>query len=188
MKKIYLFLGLALAGKAGMAQQIEIIPKVGINMSKQNIGDLSGEKNRTAIQGGVAVNIAAGSRFSIQPELNFIQKGTKIKNGTLDETRKLNYLELPVLAKYSVGPVYLNAGPSIGLLLGQNDKTKKQYGETLKKLDIGLQLGAGLALPAGPGKLIVDARYAMGLTNIGKLHSVKNKGIQVSLGYAIPLK
>ncbi|WP_414693279.1 outer membrane beta-barrel protein [Ohtaekwangia sp.] len=49
----------------------------------------------------------------MQPELNFVQKGYKASEGSATEKLKLNYLELPVLAKVSFGKVtkfYLNAG------------------------------------------------------------------------------
>ncbi len=144
---------------------------------------------RTRIQGGVGFKFNTNiQNFSIQPELNYIGKGTRLKNGNVKSDLDLNYLEIPVLAKYSFGPVYVNAGPSIGLLMDKESKVIKNYGEKLKKLDFGLQMGAGVAVPLGIGKVIVDARYNLGLSEIGKQTSIKNRGIMASIGYAIPLK
>nr|WP_315031679.1 porin family protein [uncultured Chryseobacterium sp.] len=168
---------------------IELIPKAGINIATQSIKDIGGEKSKTSFQAGLGINIQTGiSRFSIQPEVNFISKGTQIKNNFGNQTYTFNYIEIPVLAKYSFGPVYLNAGPSIGFLMGKNDRIKATYGKT-KTIDFGLQMGAGVAIPAGPGKLIVDGRYNLGLSNISdeKGINVKNRGFAISLGYAIPL-
>ena len=41
----------------------------------------------------------------------------------------------------------------------------------------------------GPGKLIVDGRYNLGLSNISdvKGENIKNRGFVFSLGYAIPI-
>ncbi|GAE63551.1 PorT family protein [Chryseobacterium indologenes] len=168
---------------------IELIPKVGITIATQSIKNMDGEKSKTSFQAGLGVNIQTGlQNFSVQPEVNFISKGTRIKNHFGNQTYNFNYIEIPVLAKYSFGPVYVNAGPSIGFLVGKSDKIKAAYGKT-KTLDFGLQMGAGVAIPAGPGKLIVDGRYNLGLSNISdeKGVNVKNRGFAVSLGYAIPL-
>ncbi|AYZ37729.1 PorT family protein [Chryseobacterium indologenes] len=168
---------------------IELIPKAGITIATQSIKNMDGEKFKTSFQAGLGVNIQTGlQNFSVQPEVNFISKGTRIKNHFGNQTYNFNYIEIPVLAKYSFGPVYVNAGPSIGFLVGKSDKIKAAYGKT-KTLDFGLQMGAGVAIPAGPGKLIVDGRYNLGLSNISdeKGVNVKNRGFAVSLGYAIPL-
>ncbi|WP_409149863.1 porin family protein [Sphingobacterium sp. BS-2] len=172
------------------AQSLEIIPKAGISVSSQMIKDVNGEKFKVGFQGGVGFNISTGKGgFSVQPELNFLSKGMAIKGtGAKKEKFNLNYLEIPVLAKYSFGPVYVNAGPAIGLKLGESKAIKKEYG-AIKKIDFGVQLGAGVALPAGPGKVIVDARYALGLSNISDVKGteIKNRGFIASIGYAIPL-
>lgn len=187
MKKIILAGALIGMGFFGKAQQIEIIPKVGVNISKQSINTISGEKMKVRFQGGVGVNIFTNvNNFSIQPELNYVGKGTKIKNANVKTDLDLNYLELPVLAKYSFGLAYINAGPSIGLLLDKESKLVEDYGEKLKRIDFGVQMGAGVAIPLGMGKVVVDARYNLGLIDIAKVSSVKNRGIMASVGYAIP--
>ena len=172
------------------AQSVEIIPKVGINLSNQAIKDINGEKSKLGFQGGVGFNFATGKGgFSIQPELNFVNKGMAMKTtANKKENFNMSYLELPVLAKYSLGPIYVNAGPSVGLRVGQNKLVKNELGTT-KKIDFGVQFGAGLALPAGPGKFIVDARYSLGLSNISNVNgtNIKNRGFMASIGYAIPL-
>lgn len=197
MKKILAITALVL-GLGVQAQQtketkkdsgIELIPKAGINIANQSIKNVNGEKSKTSFQAGLGVNIQTGVKnFSVQPEVNFISKGTKFKNSFGNHTYNFNYIEIPVLAKYSFGPVYVNAGPSIGFLMGKNDRIKAAYGKT-KSVDFGLQMGAGVALPAGPGKIIVDGRYNLGLSNISdeKGLDVKNRGFAISLGYAIPL-
>ncbi|RZK93209.1 MAG: PorT family protein [Pedobacter sp.] len=188
MKKLILASVLFLAGTAVKAQQVSLIPKAGINISKQAIQDIDGEKMKVGFQGGVGFNIATGKNFSVQPELNYISKGTKFEAGNINRKLNLNYLEIPVLAKYSFGPAYVNAGPSIGLLISKKDEVRQNYGTELKKLDFGVQMGAGLALPLGIGKVIVDGRYALGLSELSKNVNVKNRGIIASLGYSIPLK
>ncbi|MCT3673671.1 PorT family protein [Elizabethkingia anophelis] len=172
------------------AQSIELISTAGINIATQSIKSVGGEKPKVGFQAGLGVNIPVGKDgFSIQPELNYIQKGVAFKPAGASKTNyNLNYLEIPVLLKYSFGPVYVNAGPSIGFRLGQSNKVKEALGKT-KSVDFGLQMGLGAAIPAGPGKLIVDGRYNLGLSNISdvKGENIKNRGFVFSLGYAIPI-
>lgn len=189
MKKLFVVAALLSVFAATKAQNVELIPKAGINISTQSIKGLGNEKTRVGIQGGLGVNVHTGiTGFSIQPELNFINKGTSLKTTTGREKLNQNYLELPVLAKYSYGLVYVNAGPYIGLRLGEGNKEKLAYGDT-KRFDLGVQMGGGLAIPAGPGKVILDARYSLGLNNIAETSgiNIKNRGIMVSAGYAITL-
>lgn len=189
MKKM-IVMTLLIMGAAGVkAQSLEIIPKAGINIATQNIKGESNESSKIGFQGGLGLNIHTGARgLSIQPELNFVGKGTAIKSGATKNRYNLNYLEVPVLAKYSLGPVYVNGGPSVGVLLGKDNNLKALYGN-FKKIDLGVQLGAGLALPAGSGKVIVDGRYTQGLSNISAVKgtNIRNRGFAVSLGYAISL-
>ena len=88
-----------------------------MNFSKQAISNTDAEQSKTGFTAGVGVNFKVkGSALSIQPELNYVGAGTKIKDNK--NKYNLNYLELPVLVKYSFGPVYINAGPSIGMAMG----------------------------------------------------------------------
>ncbi|WP_330747009.1 porin family protein [Chryseobacterium sp. CP-77] len=195
MKKVLLTTTFLLGFLSLSAQQtkekntggIQLIPKAGISVYNQAIKGVSGEKSKVGFQAGLAVNIPTGAgNFSVQPEVNFVSKGTKFKNSFANQSFNFNYIEVPVLAKYAFGPVYVNAGPSVGFLMGKNNAVKAVYGKT-KSIDFGVQMGAGVAIPAGPGNFIVDARYNLGLTNISDVKGtdIKNRGFAVSLGYSI---
>jgi hypothetical protein len=136
----------------------------------------------------------------------------------------LNYLEIPLLAKVAFGSesvkVYLNAGPSLGYGLTGNANAKTnffgaplnitvpvKFGEKPEnadegdiyphnRIDLGVQFGGGLAFKAGPGSLILNARYGYSLTdtyyevssgNSTRAIKSQNRTIALSLGYAIPL-
>ena len=81
--------------------------------------------------------------FSLQPELMFTQKGFAIREGLDLElfnidlpsrcqscTTKVNYVEVPLLAKYKFGgaavQAYVAAGPSLGYATSGRLKTKAQ--------------------------------------------------------------
>lgn len=188
MKKLVLAAGLLVSVQLVKAQDIQLIPKAGLSFSRQSISNMDGEKSKAGFTAGLGVNVGLkNSAFSIQPELNYVSAGTKIKND--NNKYNLNYLELPILVKYSFGPVYINAGPSIGLTVGGMNKMETFYQAKVQKLNFGVQMGGGLAIPVGNGTVLVDARYALGLTDVSKgPATVKNRGFIATVGYAIPLK
>lgn len=191
MKKIILLGTILIAGLTSVkAQSVDLIPKVGINFASQSASNLSGEKTKTGFTGGVAVDVHfKESAFSLQPELNFVSKGLKLKDNNVTSKYNFNYLEIPLLAKYKFDMVYINAGPYLGFQLNGSDKFKDLYGSKPRTVDLGLQFGAGVAIPAGPGKLIIDARYGLGLSDLSKgSGTVRNRDANLSVGYAIPLK
>jgi hypothetical protein len=140
---------------------------------------------------------------------------------TMDMKIHTNYLEVPLLAKVAFGSqsvkAYLNVGPSFGYGLGGNVNYKAnimgfpiegtgkiKFGETPEdaseedmyienRIDLGLQFGGGLAFKAGPGSILLDARYGYGMSNLSNDDSnsgdnkSQNRVIAISLGYAIPL-
>ncbi|PAC26305.1 porin family protein [Flectobacillus sp. BAB-3569] len=188
MKK-YMFSAMMLLGAiATKAQSVELIPKVGLSIARQNFKDIDGEKSKIGFTGGLAINIHTKAKgLSFQPEINFVNKGTKLNWEERNTNLTLNYLEVPLLAKYSFGPLYINAGPSVAMLLTKEQDVVKDYGNKPNRFEIGAQAGIGLAIPVGTGKVIIDGRYHLGFTDIVKQMNVKNRGVMVSLGYAIPL-
>ncbi len=136
----------------------------------------------------------------------------------------LNYLEVPVLAKISFGSEsikgYVNAGPSLGFGMGGkwaktdvSSATTKTEEASIKfgtepasysgkdlyvdnRIDFGLQFGGGVGVKLGPGSLILDLRYGLGMTNLMKAipnqatsdaNKTQNRVVAISIGYAIPL-
>jgi len=177
--------------------QISIGPRVGVNLAKwsadggEDVGDF---KNRTGYQFGVAAEIRLNDHLAFQPEINFIQKGTRQDMSVVDSlfgevafksNAYINYLEVPVLVKAgtSFGPARIDvlAGPSFGY--GLNGKAKTELtigGETMKdesdldfkedgvkRFDLGLQFGAAVSFSLGErASLFVDGRYLLGLSDL----------------------
>ncbi len=128
--------------------------KGGISIPQLSGGDdniLSRDfKSRIAPNFGAFVEIGVTEKFSIQPEVNFAGQGGKRTGvqpitqnppglpqlppgnfffGDFENTAELNYLEVPVLAKYKFGKkdkprVYVNGGLFYGRLLTAKTKTK----------------------------------------------------------------
>lgn len=187
-------------------------PKVGVNIASWAGDDIFDDySSLTGLQFGAVAEIPVGDKFSIQPELLLIQKGSGFDSdflGTTIETdNKLNYFEIPILAKIYLteGPaqVFVNAGPTIGFATsgkivteagGEKEEVDIDFDDTdLSTFDFGVAVGAGAQFDAGPGKLFVDVRYLLGLANLDESEpeadriDVFNRGIGASVGFLFPL-
>ncbi len=179
------------------------------------------KKMRIGAAFGGFIEYSINDNFAIQPEFLYTMKGVK---GEFEEedpytgetvkvkgTIKLNYLEIPVLAKLSIPtqgsikPVFL-LGPALALKLSAKTKGEAK-GETIdesgsedissdvKDFDFGVVVGAGVDYElASGGKVTVDGRYTLGLTNVSDIEGAeedldaKNAVISVMIGYLFPLK
>jgi len=131
----------------------------------------------------------------------------------------LDYIELPLMARVSYGGrlrVFANAGPYVGYLVrakaitaGTSPIFLDEAGtipisepvsfdattdvmDSLKRWNFGLAFGGGLKYAAGPGDLILEAHFQLGLTTIQKdvatSGNSKTGAVVISVGYAYGLK
>lgn len=226
MKKVFLTLAAAAAFTFSAKAQVSFIPKAGItltNVAFPKEQEEEGQKSTTGLLFGAGFNLPLSEDgfFSLQPELLYIQKGIGYNqtetNGGIEANVKgkirVNYFELPVLAKISFGGEsvkgYVNAGPSLGYALSRKMKgtasvqgQSQDFDEKMdfdseddNRLDLGLQFGGGVSFQAGPGSIVLDLRYGYGLSNMAKTpegedksdYKSQNRAIAISVGYAIPL-
>ncbi|MFD1870825.1 porin family protein [Hymenobacter bucti] len=122
--------------------------------------------------------------LSIQPELQYSVQGSDLKGAITNYETKLHYFTVPVLAKVTLGPVFVEAGPQFGYLVSANDKGNVQisntngsasYGQVdqastgnYKRGDFSLAAGAGLKFSA----LSIGARYVAGLNDINDVRNL----------------
>ncbi len=170
----------------------------------------------------VPLEIKIADFFAIQPELTYQQRGTREKIDTtlyyglvriehqFDDRWRLNYLTVPVLAKFMYDTealeIFAIAGPEVAYAVSGKVKKKeiRENGireelefdnsiefENLGRFDFGLVFGGGVALKLGPGKALFDARYNLGLNNIKTREDsdlkMYNRGFGLSAGYMVPL-
>lgn len=207
MKKLLLFSAVAaFTFSTAQSQEISFGVKAGVNLANLSIKPNDGDKpdGRTSFHIGGLVEIPVTEKFSVQPELLYSSLGSKdkISNGgeSFESTIKLDYLSLPIMAKYYViDGLALELGPQFSLLMsskaeleyntmGQSGTESVDMKDDLKKLDIGLGFGASYALDMG---VFFGARYNLGLTNINDDKDldfddntkVKNNVFQISAGY-----
>lgn len=211
MKKTVLLVAfLTTLGFTVQAQSF-LIPKGGVVFSNLNTSE-SGVSGRTGYVAGLGLSIpvTTDNFFVIQPELLYIQKGANFStngNTTRVGDTYINYAELPVLAKINFGGesfrAYVNAGPSIAYaLFGRTNQNGAvvdvKFGDESdvtfnNRIDFGLQFGGGIGFKAGPGDILLDLRYGLGLSNLldqpmaGTDSEAQNRVYALTLGYAIPL-
>lgn len=195
MKKVLLFFVTTMFGIASVNAQIAFGAKAGVNFS-----DITGENvdsfdGRTSFHFGVVAEIEISEKFSFQPELLFSSQGSDysedFEGDDFEGTVKVNYLNVPLMAKYYVAEgLSIEAGPQIGFLLSATDEYEDEeddIDEFLKSTDFGLNLGLGYKLDSG---LFFNARYNLGLSDNLDVDDFetdgaeyKNSVIQISVGY-----
>lgn len=193
MKKV--LLGMFLLICFSIKTQAQVSIKVGASLStvaeeKENVtkDQLKNESVLGTVV-GLAFELNPGKLLVFQPELLFSQSGGRNSYellGTKTDTRyKINYLELPLLAKLQLGNnngegvgIHIAAGPWLGYALGGKTKTATTIGSSqeviterkftfddeddARRINYGLVGAAGI----GFGKVTLDLRYNYGLNNI----------------------
>lgn len=186
MKKLILITAvLVLPIAMVQAQDITFGAKIGLNLSTLQ-PDLTDPATRTSFHLGGMAEIPLMDDFSIQPELLFSSQGVKDESDD-DEQVILNYLAIPVMAKYYVADnLSIEGGPQLGILLKaevEDDGETFDIKDNTKSTDIGFALGLGYKLDNGVN---FGARYFFG-SDINDIDSdsdkIKNRVIQFSIGY-----
>jgi hypothetical protein len=179
MKKIIIVFSLvALFTTSSLAQEISGGAKAGLNFSELKGFDDS--EMKVGYHLGGYVNIGLTDVLSLQPELLFNAIGAAESGG--DGKLNINYISIPIMLKYSLGVVNIQAGPQIGLLMGariKEDGDETDIKDSFKTSDFGFNLGLG----ADFGLLNVAARYCIGLSDVSDNDlDIQNYVFQLSLG------
>jgi hypothetical protein len=179
-------MALFVAGSEARAQDISYGVKAGVNLATlsfdpSTIPSLPSnppiEMNtgtRIGLVAGGFATIPLGARFAVQPEGLFSQKGATLQDPGVDATITINYLEVPILAKYVLAQgddrtFHVFGGPSIAFKLSA-EASAEAGGETIdvdtsddvETIDFGVVLGGGLDF----GRLTLDGRYTFGFSNL----------------------
>ena len=176
------------------------------NLSGGNNEISQGYSSRLAPNFGITAEFGITNDFSIQPEINFDGQGGQ-RNGMQPITNLppelpapptgyyyanfknmsiLNYLEIPVLAKYSLGGFgfrfNVDAGPYVGFLL---NATEKSSGTSSIYID---KNGDPLMMPDGSGGYVQVPPESFDASTdvLSSLHRV-NVGIAGGVGLILPL-
>ena len=197
------------------AQTFALGGKIGYNWNNVTAPAFNGTidfKKMTNVNFGLVAQIGLTDNFSIQPELNYVQKGFRIqesKDITLYEVpiplgvsavTAIKYIDVPILAKYKFrgqgASGYVFAGPSVGYALNGNLETHAQViidikvGSTPINLDnvnyerfeVGGVVGAGFEVPIGNAKLFAEGRYTHGFNEVYEVPIIGAKVKNQSFG------
>jgi hypothetical protein len=196
------------ATSQAFAQDLRAGAKVGFGFS--NFGgdtqELFGVKpdSKTGFAVGAFFGIDLHKYFRLQLDGQYVQKGGKFTEEGVDVKAKVDYFEflvpftLTIPTEGSVTP-RLFAGPAIAFessckLSGEEggisvDVDCSTAGVESKSTDFGIFFGGGIDLAVGPGALMFDVLYNLGMSNINDVpeadqYELKNKNIQILVGYA----
>ncbi len=203
---------------ANLSAQIGIGLRGGLNFANWSLNDAAKDefvfdaKSANSLLFGALLEIRLSQNLAIQPEVNYIQKGTKIDETILGAVVKgrytINYLEVPLLLKagvgFGIGRFDVLLGPSFGYGLngkykitttvsGIEDTVEEDLDfeeDEISRTDLGAQVGASLGLNLGSTtRFFVDGRYLLGFSNLDKHEhvggedpSVKNRGVALTAG------
>jgi hypothetical protein len=146
----------------------------------------------TSFHVGGLVQIAISRQFIFQPELLISKEGNAFEENNIKIGTYLNYLSIPLLAKWQTkGGVYGEAGPGFALLMNAKFKETDLPDEDIKSFFKGsnffVALGAGYQSKMGLG---IGIRYNLGMANIAAkgLDEMKTTGGHISVFYVLKSK
>ncbi len=164
-----------------------------LNYGKSNSALADNKKSLQGVQFGASFQAGITPKLSLVSELYFITKGGKLTENKLlnisKTTLRLYTIEVPVLARFDFGKVYINAGPSVAYTLSGTRKIDdiskalsfNNSSEGFKRWDAGIQMGAGYRFKIKQKPVALDIRYSYGLTNISYGEEIRNRYLNVGL-------
>ena len=168
---------LVCAATAHAQQPVSVGVKAGANFANLAFSsetEVTDSKNLTGLVAGLFVTVPINDIVAFQPEALFSQQGTQFSEQGQTAKIKIDYFQVPLLAKIKVSrgsPVSVLAGPSLGFrtrarieVPGAPVGFSDDFEDELERFDLGLV--AGVAVEAG--QIVFDGRYMWGMMNIGK--------------------
>jgi hypothetical protein len=185
--------------KADLEVNVEFLPGV----------DLFSPRTLEAVGGVVELEVTP--RLAIRLEPMYLRKGARLDVAVSDflgglaglgpdfsADFDLRYFELPIHLNVALlgGPVqpYILVGPSLGLLFEARvtfqDAIAQDIEEQLKLPDVSLNLGGGVNITFGRGRLFAEGRYSRGLMTIsdeiqGIDLNARTRGVQIIGGVTV---
>lgn len=168
------------------AQEHPIGFKFGGNVASLAGDDTGNLSSMLNFHAGFFMEIGLTKDLKVQPELLFTVYGFKLDSRNENPNVRLNYIALPIIAKYFISETFsLDVGPQVGLLLSAKNGTgsKADVKSEFYDRDFGINAGASLAITEKVG---ITARYYFGLSDVTTVNSKNfNRAIQLAFQYKI---
>jgi hypothetical protein len=148
---------------------------------------VSDVKNYAGWIAGAFIHVGVAG-FSVQPGVYYTAKGFKTSTSSQEfgsGNKKLDYLQIPLVARLSLGPIYIGGGPAIGFKIGcqlgspgTTGNCGNFSGPDPKSTEISGIGEAGIRL----GKISLGARADLGLSDVfnGPINNVNVRTRTVS--------
>jgi hypothetical protein len=165
------------SGTSAFAQTRNWGAKGGLNMATLSSDDKASPdfKFRFGLVAGGFYTLPIGERFEVQPEALFSQQGAALDEQGVSAKIKVDYLTVPILARYRFAPrghgLVVYGGPSIGFKVSAkatanfgSEDIKTDISDDIETVDVGVAAGAAYE----SGRMSLEGRYTFGLSDIGK--------------------
>ena len=183
MKKVFLMLAVMMVSISAMAQ-VQFGVKAGFDMTNFWGSDTK-HGMQPNYQIGALMEYKFNDKFAISPEVVFAAQGGKFNHMTYN----VNYINVPVLAKYYVTPAFaIDLGPQLGINVYSKQtldvgstKSTIDAKDNTKAIDFGIGVGGTYNLTE---HAFLQARYTFGLTSVyDGGGDCKNGNIQIAFGW-----
>ena len=182
-----LFLGTGIVVFAQDENPTRIGVKGGLNLSNFRVDEVADNNMKVGLNLGLFAKLPVTESFSIQPEILYSSKGSKLKydnfiQGEGEYRFNLNYIEVPVLGVFHIGEHFnIHAGPYVAYLTSSNIKDVEDDGtiegiaeldaDNFNRFDYGIAGGVGIDVNG----FIAGARYNYGLQEVGESGSLSGE-------------
>ena len=194
-----LLVTLVLAPALALAQSPPIGVWAGLTQATFRGSDAPGPTYLAGFSAGIFTRVGLASRLSLQPELNYAQKGSDEVDLLADGSAyamhiRLHYIEVPVLLRGeapAVGPFtpFALLGPEVAFKAGCGlvvDGLSGSYScsslPAAKSVDYGGVIGGGVTVKLGGRTYGAAIRYDAGAADTFEGNNARNRAVTISLG------
>jgi hypothetical protein len=183
--------------------RVMIGPFAGLNYTTVSGTDFSDPGYRAGLAAGGQLQADFDGGLFFRMAALYSMRGAKATEEGVDATLKENYVEFPLLLGYAFGTdagtmkPFIMAGGQVGFkvscdLKGEDSGTSvsvkcEDFTDDIASIDYGALGGAGVLFPVSSGTMSIDARYYVGLHDLGKDSDTKHRGFTVGIAYMIPI-
>jgi hypothetical protein len=191
MKKIGTMLALMLAtGSAAYAQKPANTVGIAVAYGRDRI--LSNNQytsvSHSAYQAGLTADVYVSKSLSFHPEALYTMRYFDTSNNE-DLNRDISSIDVPLLARYHAGGLFLEAGPEVDLPVKAVNEAADNVKSEVNSVALNYVLGVGYQLGHGPS---LGVRYDGGASNVFKSNTAttlgtgkfKSSAVFVVLGYS----